>query len=57
MFRAEQDVVTGSWLVAVIGAGAVLLGPITPWMAPVEIVGLVLVVIGTLALVASLLRD
>jgi hypothetical protein len=57
MFRAEQDVITGSWLVAVIGAGAVLVGPITPWMGPVEIVGLVLCVIGTLALVASFLRD
>jgi hypothetical protein len=32
----------GLWVVAVLSATAVLVSPITPWLVPVEVVGLVI---------------
>jgi hypothetical protein len=44
------------WLVAVLGAGMVLVGPITPWLVPVEVVGLTTCLVATTALLLWLFR-
>ena len=38
------------WAVAVVGAVTVLLGPLTPWVLGIEIVGLALCLLATAAL-------
>jgi hypothetical protein len=44
------------WLVAVLGAAALLIGPITPWCLPVELVGLGACALGSAASAAWFLR-
>ena len=44
------------WLAAVLGAVALFVGPITPWCEPVEIVGLAVCVIASVASLAWFLR-
>ena len=48
-----ERAITGAaiWLVAVLGAGMVLIGPITPWLVPVEVVGMATCLAATTALV------
>jgi len=54
MFKAAHGpAATAAWLVAVLGAIAILISPITPWVLSVELVGVVtcLVASGVLAAV------
>ena len=37
----SSSTTAAAWLVAVFGAAAILIGPITPWMLPVELVGVI----------------
>jgi hypothetical protein len=46
----------GLWAIAVAGAAALLLGPLTPWVEPVETGGLVVCVAATGALVVWFVR-
>jgi hypothetical protein len=47
---------TGLWVVAVAGAVALLLAPLTPWVGPVEVLGLVVSLAATAALVVWFVR-
>jgi hypothetical protein len=44
------------WLVAVLGAAAILVGPITPWTMPVEVLGTTTCLAGTIALALWIVR-
>ena len=46
-----------TWVVAVLGAGTVMVGPITPWFVPVEVLGLVVCLVATAALVLRFVRQ
>jgi hypothetical protein len=53
MVNSERDMAAAAaWLLAVVGAGALMIAPITSWMVPVEVFGAVtcLVAIAILAL-------
>ena len=53
MINSASGSATVAWCVAVLGAVAVLVGPLTPWMFAVELLGAVtcLVASGVLAVV------
>ena len=58
MLKSESDVPgVGIWLVAVLGAGAVMVSPITPWFVPVEVLGLISCLVATAALVLRFVRQ
>ena len=48
--QGPQKVGAALWAVAVVGAVTVLLGPLTPWVLGIEIVGLALCLLATAAL-------
>lgn len=47
----------GLWVVAVLGAAAVLVGPITPWDGPVVIAGLTTCLTASVALALWFVRS
>ena len=52
MLMVRRDAVgTAIWVVAVLGAGLLMVSPITPWLVPVEVLGLVTCLVATAALV------
>jgi hypothetical protein len=59
MFRPSPSstTTTTAWLVAVLGALAILVGPITPWMLPVELVGIVICLAASGVLAALFFRQ
>jgi hypothetical protein len=46
----------GLWVVAVLGATAVMISPITSWLVPLETVGLTACVVATTALAVWFVR-
>ena len=46
----------GLWIAAVVGATAMLIGPLLPWELPVEAVGLAVCLTATIALVVWFVR-
>ena len=44
------------WLTAVLGAVALLVGPVTPWSVPVEVTGLTACLVASIASLAWFLR-
>jgi hypothetical protein len=52
MFRSlPGPLPVGLWVVAVLGATAVMVSPITPWLVPLEAVGLATCLVATVTLV------
>jgi hypothetical protein len=58
MFKSEPSppATSVAWLVAVLGAAAVLLSPITPWVVPVELAGGIICVVASGVLAAAFFR-
>jgi hypothetical protein len=57
MFRSlPGPLPIGLWVVAVLGAAAVLVSPITPWLMPVEVVGLAACLMASTALAVWFVR-
>ena len=51
MLESQNDVISRLiWLVSVLGAAAVMVGPITPWFGVVEALGLGACLVATTAL-------
>ena len=58
MLVVGRDVIGPAiWVVAVLGAGAVMVSPLTPWLVPVEVLGLVICLAATAALVLRFVRQ
>jgi hypothetical protein len=53
---AVSSATSAAWLVAVLGAAAILVGPITPWVLLVEAVGMITCIVASGALTALFLR-
>ena len=54
---AQHDVLGAAiWLTSVFGAGMVLVGPVTPWLVQVTMLGVALCLVSTLALVLWFVR-
>ncbi|MDT0351252.1 hypothetical protein RM445_17120 [Pseudonocardia sp. DSM 45834] len=56
MLKPASNSTTAAWLVAVFGAAAMLIGPITPWMLPVVLVGMVTCLLASGVLAALFFR-
>jgi len=54
--RPRRRTLTIAFIVALVGAGTVMLSPITPWPAAVALPGLVLVVPAVIVLIWWLMR-
>ncbi len=57
MLKPASNSTTAAWLVAVIGAAAMHNGPITPWMLPVVLAGMVTCVVASGVLAALFFRQ
>jgi hypothetical protein len=57
MLKPASNSTTAAWLVAVFGAAAMLIGPITPWMLPVVLAGMVTCVVASGVLAALFFRQ
>ena len=57
MLVVGRDVVGSAiWVVAVLGAAMVMVSPITPWLVPLEVLGLVVCLVASAALVLRFVR-
>ena len=53
---AHRSAASAAWVVAVLGAAAILVGPITPWLLPVELAGMITCLVASSVLAALFFR-